>query len=1719
MTLDQQPAPEPVAIIGIGCRLAGDVNTPNQFWQFLLDGASAVGEVPADRWEPYLRRDPRNAAILKATTTKGSFLSDLAGFDAEFFGVSPREAELMDPQQRLALEVSWEALEDAGVAPRALAGSDTAVLMGVNSDDYGKLVMEDLPGIEAWTGIGTALCGIANRVSHLLDLRGPSVALDAACAASLVAVHQGCQLLRAGETSLALAGGVSALIGPGLTRVLDVAGATAADGRCKSFDDSADGYGRGEGAAVVVLKRLADARRDNDRVIAVIRGGAVAQDGRTVGIMSPNGAAQEDMFRRTCRTAGIDPATIDYVEAHGTGTPTGDPVELTALSRVYGHGRPAGAPCVVGSVKPNTGHLEGGAGVVGLIKAALALQHNMIPPTAGVRTPTTAVDWGTNGLRVNTDTEPWPQTETPRRAAVCSYGYGGTIAHVLLEEAPQSSPGPEWETPALHVIPVSGRSEKRLSANAGALAEHLRSGHDAMADIAGTLWNRRSPEPVRAAIIAEDHREAVLGLDALAAGAKHSSVATGSVVPGAERGAVWVFSGHGSHWTGMGAELLRAEPTFAAVIDQIEPVFAAELGFSARHALASGEHGGTDQVQALTFAMQVGLAAVLRSRGAAPAAVIGHSVGEVAACVISGVFDLISGAKVACYRARGFRTVQGHGAMALAAVSFADAESRLHDHPGVVAAISAAPESTVISGTADAVRRVVEQWSALGIVMRTVNTDVAFHSPAMDGLTAELGRLTAQLDPQDPVVPLYTTALADPRSTTRRGSEYWMANLRGRVRFAEAVTAAAEDGHRLFLEVAAHPVVSHSIVDTLTHDGIDDYGVLPLHRRNMPEVRSVTTAIAALHCHGAPVALAPGHSRWAPGLPGNQWQHRRFWRTPATPPNGGGVHDRDTNTLLGGRLQVSAGVPATVWQTQLDMSTRPYPGDHPVRDTEIVPAAVLLNTLLTAAGSESSTAAGSEIVDIRLRTPVAPGRARNIQVVRQDGTLTLASSIRTEGEDAADGWLTHCTAGIADAVPLPGDLDLAAVRARCGERLPAGHVVDTLAGLGVAAMGFGWEVTELRRGDGEFLAVVRAEPDGRTPATWASLLDAATSAASITFDAPLRLRMPARIDRVALRANPIGTAVLHIRRAGGTTADVSIADESGTVLGAITGMYFDELENPGGNDVTRMMQQLAWHPTPWQTGAHPPQVILVGGDAPTLAWCMRDLAAADVAHRLCTTPEEIPATLAPGAVVLVLPRAGDAPLDAVTTVHRTLTTLLERTTAARLWSLTRGVYEGSDIDGSPLWGFSRVAAAEHPGLWGGVIDVADDRLPLGVLAELAGNGVVVVRDDIALTARLTRAESHRGLPLSCSPAGTYLVTGGTGALGVLVATRLADLGARRIVLLSRRGIAERSAWAADAEPARTILALEERGVSVRVAAVDIAAPGAADELRAVLGDLPPVRGVVHAAGVEAGALLAGTTAEDFSAAMRPKVDGTLVLHEVFAPGELDWLVLFSSCGYLAGFPGQGAYACANAYLDAFAQHRRSLGDRTTAVAWTAWRGLGMGSTSSFVAAQLRALGMGVVGPDDAMRALDLAMRADQPHVVVLPVDADAAAVPMLADIAPVDGEDTGAAVVHPGRDGVPSPARVAELVTGAVAAELGLSEDAVDPRLPLAEIGVDSIMTVALRKQLERATGLALPPTLLWEHPTAAAVTARIVELLSGQQDPADQEIREEIDEQIGACP
>ncbi|MFC7106383.1 type I polyketide synthase [Nonomuraea rubra] len=571
---------EPVAVVGIGCRFPGDAGSPDAFWDLLCAARNTTRPLPAERWRPYENHSPEYAAALRDAVRHGSFLNDIEGFDAEFFGLSPREAELMDPQQRILMETAWEALEHAGLPPHALAGTDAGVFVGVCTADYGGRLLEDLPQIEAWTGIGAATCAVANRISYSLDLRGPSMAVDTACSASLVALHLAAQSLRLGESDVALAGGVNLLVTPGQTLTLGTAGALAPDGRSKSFDAAADGYGRGEGCGVVVLKRLSDARRDGDRILALVIGSAVNQDGHTNGIMAPCGAAQEHVMTRACRQAGISPATVGYVEAHGTGTRLGDPLEAEALAAVYGTGRPPGDPCLIGSVKSNIGHLEGAAGIAGVIKAVLALDRGEIPPSV-LTTPNPAISWETSGLRLVTERSAWPERGHPRRAGVSSFGYGGTVAHILLEQAPPPASEPPRASrvsQGQRLFPLSAASRTALRRYAGTLADRL-DGLD-VASVGHTLALRRSHLARRAVVIADGRGELAANLRRLAEDLPSEDVLTGDVLPDPGPGPVWVFSGQGCQWRGMGRELLATEPEFAALVDEVEPIFAEEIGFS-----------------------------------------------------------------------------------------------------------------------------------------------------------------------------------------------------------------------------------------------------------------------------------------------------------------------------------------------------------------------------------------------------------------------------------------------------------------------------------------------------------------------------------------------------------------------------------------------------------------------------------------------------------------------------------------------------------------------------------------------------------------------------------------------------------------------------------------------------------------------------------------------------------------------------------------------------------------------------------------------------------------------------------------------------------------------------------------------------------------------------------------------------------------------------------
>ena len=1703
---------EPIAVVGMACRFPGDISTPEALWDLLTEGRDAIDDIPADRWETYTQSRPGNGAAMRDTTRRGGFLTDVAGFDAEFFQITPREAELIDPQQRLVLETSWEALEHAGIPPHTLAGTDAGVFMGVGSDDYGRRMLEDLPTIEAWTGIGASCCAVANRVSYLLDLNGPSFTADAACASSLVAIHLACTALRGRETGLAIAGGVNVIAAPGLTMVLDAAGAISPEGRSMPFDATANGYVRGEGAGVVILKRLADAQRDGDRIIATIRGSAVSHDGRTNGIMAPNGAAQAHVARLALRQAGIDARSVGYVEAHGTGTRLGDPIEAAALSEVYGENRPAGQPCLVGSVKANIGHLEAAAGVAGLLKAVLVLEHREIPPQAGFGTPNPAVPWDRSGLRVTAGRTAWPGNGHPRRAGVSSFGYGGTVSHVVLEEAPDT-PTATTELPGPAIFPLSGATHDQVRAQSGQLADLIAAGRSApaLADLRHTLWQRRTHLAARAAIVAGDRAALRYELRKLEAGQPATGTVTGTAPGGTPAPAVWVFSGHGSQWTGMGRELLAAEPAFAAVADVIDPVFTAECGFSARQLLLDDDLGDVDRIQSAIFVMHVGLAAVWRDLGLRPAAVIGHSVGEIAAAVTAGVFSLADGARLICRRSKLLRKVAGAGAMAMVQLPFDEVRNLLGDKGDVVAAVESSPAATVVSGSPAEVAAFQERCARDGIVVRPVASDVAFHSPQMEPLLADLEAAVHDLTPAAAEIPLYTTALPDPRANPLRDGAYWAANLRNPVRLATAVTTAAADGHRIFLELSPHPVVVHSISETLADSQEDSFATGSL-RRGQPERATLRLSLGALYCHGCEVDTARlGADGTLVTLPPMAWRHHRHWKDQDQAPNDWGArfHDVASAALLGAEVALADATAPRIWRTRLDYDSRPYPGTHEVLGTEIVPAAVLLNTFFAAAGQRRLTG-------VRFLAALPATDPREIQVLDRDGAITLAA------RPAEAPWQIHATATRDDTERPTPPFDVSA----CTRHLEPDSAVQRLRALGIAGAGLPWTVAELAAGDGELAARILLDGDGADDdVAWARLVDALTSLVPLVTDDDTGLRLVSGIRRIALDGAPPAEAEVHLRDHGDDAGvDGVVADSGGTVRGFVEGLRMLPVDGTAESaaDPARLVHQVEWRRLADPGSSRELRSLnLVGPDSALRQALVRRAQAEGVRCQTASAPyaQFLDAELDERDTVLVLgpgpaADAADAAEAGTWRLARTAQLLAERARARppALWCVTEGVRECASaacLPQAPLWGLGRIVAGEHPDLWGGIVDCdpADpEAAAAAVLAELrAGRepDLLAPRGQVTEAARLVpvTADPSREA-LRCRPDATYLITGGLGVLGLELARWLAGRGARRLVLVSRTPMPPRSDWdSATADPrVERIRELEALGVTVRTLAVDIAdATAVTAALSGGALELPPIRGVVHAAGVLDSRLLDGLDQDSLHRVMRPKVAGALVLDQLFPPGSLDFFVLFSSFGQFLGLAGQSSYAPANAFLDGLARFR---GDALS-LSWTSWRDLGMGA-NEVVASELRERGIGDISARDAFLAWEHASRHDVRHVCVFPTlerDQQTDPAPVLRELefgkgTTEPGADTAADQMLTGLTGVELRVVLIKEVSRIIGAELRLAADDLDVRVPLTALGLDSVMTVAIRRALEKRFRMPLPATLLWNHPTVTAIAGYLAERL-----------------------
>ncbi|WP_431948507.1 type I polyketide synthase [Actinacidiphila sp. bgisy167] len=1189
-------AGEPIAIVGMAGRFA-DATSPQELWDMLLQGRDAITEIPPDRYDIDAVYDPAPRTPGRTVSRWGGLLRDIDAFDAEFFGISPREADRMDPQQRLLLETAYEALEDAGQPLGRIAGTDTGVFIGQLGGDYWHLQYADRDKLDLYAMTGAASRAITSgRLSYAFDLRGPSFTVDTACSSALVAVHNAVQALRLGECPLAIAGGVNIVLLPEEGVVYSGAGMLASDGRCKFADASGDGFVRSDGIGVVVLKPLSAALADGDRIRAVIRGSAVGNDGQSSGyLVTPAVEGQRDVLRRAYTNAGVDPADVDYVEAHGTGTSVGDPVELQALADVLGP-REDGRHCLVGSVKTNIGHAEAAAGIAGLIKAVLCLEHRTVPPNLHLNNPNPAVAWDTLPLAVPTQATALPDRGRPAIAGVSSFGFSGTNAHLVIEAAPQPAPAATAAAAPerTELLALSAYSPEALADLARRTADHLDgdgAGHS-LRDICHSAALRRTTHDARLALPVDNHTDAAAALRAFADGEDEPGLSFSDYTDPTGRPRIaFVFPGQGSQWPGMGRELLDTEPVFHQAMQACDTAIKAETGWSVIELLRSADEERMkelDVIQPTLWAMEIALAQLWRSWGVEPDVVIGHSMGESAAAYIAGALSLADAAAVICRRSRLAKRLSGRGTMAWVALPADEAAAALAGHEDLVAVAAAnSPTSTLLSGDGNALAKVLAGLDARGVDGRKVNVDFASHCPQMDALREDLLAELAHLTPRAGSIPLHSTLLNEVIDGSGMDADYWVRNIRQPVDFVGAVRGQLDAGDTVFVEVSPHPLLVAGIRETsCAHTGSDTTAVGSL-RRHTGERACLLTNAGALHTAGTALdwnALTDG-GRFVP-LPAYPWQRTRHWISPApaaaaeakaaaAPTQAS--DQRAEHPLLG--RPMPAQDTTLVWQGPLDLAGNAYLRDHRIQDTIILPGTAHLE-LVAAAARTVLTSGPLSVTDVHYHRALFlddHGPAPEVKVTltpRPDGSLHCCIHSLQEGDDGE--WLLH-TEATARMAPSPGATapapeSLEDLRGRLTEHQDAAGFYPWNAERGNQWNGTFQGIRELWRTDGEVLARLACPaPLTDTLARHhfhPALLDASghamAAARPLTVPGEEGVFVLGGIDEVVFHQQPPASLWSHARllpaaREDSFSADIGIRADDGRLIAQMRGLRLQYL--------------------------------------------------------------------------------------------------------------------------------------------------------------------------------------------------------------------------------------------------------------------------------------------------------------------------------------------------------------------------------------------------------------------------------------------------------------------------------------------------------------------------------------------------------------------------------
>jgi acyl transferase domain-containing protein len=1820
---------EPIAVIGMGCHFPGGASDPESYWQLLRDGRDGTSEIPAWRWpvDEFYSDDPD--APGRMYTRRGGFVEGIETFDADFFGISPREALRIDPQQRVLLEVTWEALEDAGLAPDNLLDSNTGVFIGITGSDYGEVVRSaGSQYLDAYHLTGCCPNFGPGRIAYLLGLRGPALAIDTACSSSLVAVDSACRSLRTGQCDLALAGGTNALLIPDTFVTTCKARMLAVDGRCKTFDAAANGYARAEGSGVVVLKRLADAQRDNDRILALILGSAVNQDGKSSGLTVPNRHAQEDVIRQALEFAGVSPCEVQYVEAHGTGTPLGDPIEVRALANVLGQGRSLANPFFLASVKTNIGHLESAAGIAGLIKVVLALRHGQIPPHLNLHNPTPHVQWNEIPVRVPTTLTPWSAGTAQRLAGISSFGASGTNSHVVVGQAPEAATLASAPQRPLHLLTVSARTDAALQAALKRLDDHLGSHPEAsIQDVCHTANAGRSHFPSRVSVLCTDILEAREKLRDCFSSPLPGGVMVSRVSGRPRPRIAFLFTGQGSQYIGMGRQLFESSPVFRAAIERCADALRPHLEHPLLSVIFPADTGSTlinetRYTQPALFALEYALSELWRSWGIEPSFVLGHSVGEYVAACVAGVFSLDDSLRLIAERARLMQAEPSGGRMVAVRASEEQVRTAmaLFSRTVSVAAING-PRNVVISGVAAHVEAVAVRLAAQSVHCQDLTVSHAFHSPLMEPMLAAFEAVVGKADLQAPRIRLVsnvTGRIADPKEITR--TDYWRRHVREPVRFAQGMQTLVEEGCRVFLELGPSPVLLGMARQSIE---ASDALWLSTLRPNGNDWAESLGSLQALYHAGAAIdwkGLDRDYAHRKISLPTYPFQRERFW----VESEGGARHPRSGRPIvdpgnrhpLAGVALSSPAIEGSVFETVLSARQPLYLMDHQACGRVILPAAAYVEMALAAARQlfgESACRVDDLILHEALVLELDAETKVQLIFRSSEGNADTFEVFSNSAERERPGtWVRHAVGRVSKTAE--GEqfenkaADFEAIRNRCAESVDIKAYYERLGDQGPKPGPAFSNLCTLLRGNKESLAEIRLpESPVSTDAGYCfhpALLDACLqTAAQATVPASDAVAddevlLPIGIECVRVIRDAPNTLWSHARlrstsdhEARTFVMDLAIFDQHGDAVGSVAGfkvkrVHRSRLEDGRPESGRDWLFEVQWRKMPptrtvATEGGHRlnrPGTWLILADEQGVGETLRAQLAklgqksvlakpgsaflsqgenqylvnpanrADMA-RLVEESGITPAMPLRGVVHLW--SLNSAHFDrmsaddlaraqllgcgaALHLVHALVSLKMEP--APRLWLVTRGVQAVTESSMAvhaamaALWGLGRVIAAEHPELGCQRIDLDPEDQDADALFEVlchgeSNEGEIAFRHKAPLTPRLVVSNpapqgSSSALPkmLPLRSDGSYLVTGGFGGLGLETARWMAQQGARNLILMGRR------------EPgpdAKAVLDdLARHGVKIAIENGDVS-----DEaqligiISRIAKSMPPLRGIIHAAGVLDDGVLLQQTWPRFERVMAPKVQGAWNLHRLTLSHDLDFFVLFSAAAAVIGSPGQGNYAAANAFMDALAHQRKAMGVPALSINWGPWSGVGMAARlDTKDSERWRNRGMRPIALDRGMRALGEMLGVSRAQVVAMPVDwsrflASSSLGQSSAFFAEVSPESQKAADSSPlagdlvARLSAEPPVRrlavLEELVESAASRALGIvNGKPLDPRRPLHEMGLDSLMSVELRNALAAPLRRTLPSTLLFDYPTIESLAWHLakdvlnLELAAGRETP-----------------